>query len=183
MPADPEKPKWGILTGIRPVKLAGELVEAMGEDKAVERLKEHYLIAPEKTETLLEIYRYQQELMGRPKANQAGVYIGIPFCPTRCLYCSFTSNQAKEPEIQRYLDALYTEIAFAGEKMALNGMKPESVYIGGGTPTSLRRAAWRTVKENKSLDGLFRSKGIYRGSGKTGYHYTGKTPRTEGGRG
>lgn len=132
-----QKPKWGILTGIRPVKLTGELIASAGETEAREQLMKRYLLAPEKVQLLVEIYRYQQKLLGRADPQKAGVYIGIPFCPTRCLYCSFTSNQAGEGEIERYLEALFTEIDFAGKKMKMNGIRPESIYIGGGTPTAL----------------------------------------------
>lgn len=78
--------------------------------------------------------------MGRAPDNSVGVYIGIPFCPTRCLYCSFTSNQENEDEIARYMKALHREIRFCGRKMKETGLKIESLYIGGGTPTTLSAA-------------------------------------------
>lgn len=133
-----EKPKWGILTGIRPVKLAGELYDAMGDRGSVKtHLHEEYLISDEKADLILDMYEYQQKHLGKPPVNSAGVYIGIPFCPTRCLYCSFTSNQVKPEKYEGYLDALFTEITFVGEGMKRDGITVESVYIGGGTPTSL----------------------------------------------
>lgn len=132
------RPKWGILTGIRPVKLAGELCETLGSrEKAKEYLQEKYYVNTEKADLILDLYGYQQNKLGIPRENTAGIYIGIPFCPTRCLYCSFTSNQAKPEQMDAYLDALCKEIEFAGANMERTGLTAESLYIGGGTPTAL----------------------------------------------
>ena len=134
-------PEWGILTGVRPVKLTGELFERLGSEDAVrQELAETYLLDGEKIELLLETYLYQQEVCGKPDEKSVGLYIGIPFCPTRCIYCSFTSNQVGDAEIARYLDALKQEIAFAGRRMRETGLSIESIYIGGGTPTTLTEA-------------------------------------------
>lgn len=133
-----KRPKWGILTGIRPVKLAGEYYGRLGSyDMVRKEMEREYLIHPEKSMLLTDILKYQTDEMGRPEDNSLSIYIGIPFCPTRCLYCSFTSNQVKEPEIARYLEALYREIRFAGAAAEAEGFNIESVYIGGGTPTTL----------------------------------------------
>ena len=133
-----KQPKWGILTGIRPVKMASELVRKTGDPAKARRiLLDDYLMSPEKADLVLEIYQYQQEITGRPKDNSLSLYLGIPFCPTRCLYCSFTSNQVKKPEIDRYLEALFHEIEFAGKGVTEDGYEIESIYIGGGTPTTL----------------------------------------------
>ena len=78
-----EFPKWGILTGIRPVKLAGELYDKMQDRDAVKNhLNTEYLMSDEKANLILDMYEYQQEKLGKPPVNSAGVYIGIPFCPT-----------------------------------------------------------------------------------------------------
>ena len=132
------KPEWGILTGVRPVKLTGELFQRLGSREAVEReLANTYLLAREKINLLIETYEYQQEACGNPQENSVGIYIGIPFCPTRCLYCSFTSNQVGDEEIARYLEELKKEIRYVGKRMAETGLAAESIYIGGGTPTTL----------------------------------------------
>ena len=102
-----------------------------------EHLKDEYLMSDEKADLILDMYEYQQEHLGKPPVNSAGVYIGIPFCPTRCLYCSFTSNPYKTEKAELYLDSLFKEISFVGKGMADCGIIAESVYIGGGTPTSL----------------------------------------------
>ncbi len=133
-----EMPKWGILTGIRPVKLAGELYEKMQDRTAVkEHLNTEYLMSEEKADLILDMYEYQQKELGKPPVSSAGVYIGIPFCPTRCLYCSFTSNPYKNDKSEAYLEALFKEISYVGQGMKVKGIIAESIYIGGGTPTSL----------------------------------------------
>ncbi|MBQ0078866.1 MAG: coproporphyrinogen dehydrogenase HemZ [Eubacterium sp.] len=133
-----KSPKWGILTGIRPVKLAGELFKEHGDLAAVrEILENHYLLNKEKSNLVTDILQYQIDELGRPATNSLGVYIGIPFCPTRCLYCSFTSNQVKESEYERYLVTLLDEIRYAGKAAADDGYVIESIYMGGGTPTTL----------------------------------------------
>ena len=95
------------------------------------------MLSREKADLLIDTYRYQQEVCGKPPHNSIGLYIGIPFCPTRCLYCSFTSNQVPESEILRYLEALKKEIEYVGKRMKETGLWSESIYIGGGTPTTL----------------------------------------------
>ena len=132
------KPEWGILTGIRPVKLAGEMLEqGKSPDQVLKILKEDYLLHPDKAHLILGMYQHQVRKIGKPKPDSAGIYIGIPFCPTRCLYCSFPSNQGKKEEIQHYLEALKMEIRYVGEEMKRLGIFPESLYLGGGTPTTL----------------------------------------------
>lgn len=152
-------PKWGILTGIRPVKLAYELAfgakagaadqsagakehaaSGGGENDRVARarriLEDVYLLHPEKAALTTEILQYQRRTAGDPQDKSLSVYIGIPFCPTRCLYCSFTSNQVGEEEIRRYLAALEREIREVAVMAERDGFRIESVYMGGGTPTT-----------------------------------------------
>jgi oxygen-independent coproporphyrinogen-3 oxidase len=133
-----ETPDWGILTGVRPVKLAGELLQREGsEDIVREILINDYFLKPEKAELLLDIAAYQNRILQSSPQEAIGLYIGIPFCPTRCVYCSFPSNQAKAAGIETYLVALHREIDFVSEQMTQIGWYPESIYIGGGTPTTL----------------------------------------------
>lgn len=142
---------WGTLTGVKPVKLTRELFEGKidpnskigkswgshSEDEVRRILMEDHEVSKEKTDLLVEIYKYQSEKLGKPDRKSIGMYIGIPFCPTRCLYCSFTSNQKPKEEIERYLVALKKEIEYCGKRMKETGIYPESIYIGGGTPTTL----------------------------------------------
>ncbi|MEG0292219.1 MAG: coproporphyrinogen dehydrogenase HemZ [Anaerovoracaceae bacterium] len=131
-------PPWGIITGIRPVKLFGELVKNEGNiDLAKKKFREYYLVNENKINTTSQMYVFQQEIFKEPEVKSIGLYVSIPFCPTRCHYCSFPSNQVKDEEIERYLGALHKEIDFVGEEMKKKGMFAESIYIGGGTPTTL----------------------------------------------
>lgn len=132
-----KSPEWGILTGIRPVKLAGELVEAIGPQAALKKLTEYFYIQEDKALLLLKMYDEQVKTIGIASDQSVGVYIGIPFCPTRCVYCSFASNQVTDVEIEKYLEALHREIAYVGAAMKETNRIPESIYIGGGTPTTL----------------------------------------------
>lgn len=130
-----KKPRWGILTGIRPVKLAGELSKQTAHP--ADMLRNTYLVERSKAELAEEILNYQREQIGIPANKSLSLYVGIPFCPSRCLYCSFTGNQVKDEEIDRYLEALEKEIDYTGEAFVESGYKLESIYFGGGTPTTL----------------------------------------------
>ncbi len=132
------RPPWGILTGIRPTKLFHEIaLRENSSDKAADILKDFYYVHDDKIDILKRIYDVQQPFYDNTNKNHVGIYIGIPFCPTRCLYCSFTSNKVDENEVRRYLDALKKEISFVAERMQEYGIEAESIYIGGGTPTSI----------------------------------------------
>ncbi|HOA42033.1 MAG TPA: coproporphyrinogen dehydrogenase HemZ [Bacillota bacterium] len=131
--------EWGTLTGVRPVKLVGDLLAAGNTpEQVLECLEEQYYLSREKAELLMSIRKTQLPYLNTEAAGAIGVYIGIPFCPTRCIYCSFTSNQVSYEKVLPYLDALEQEIRFAGEAVTKQGWYPESVYIGGGTPTTLK---------------------------------------------
>ena len=131
------KPEWGILTGIRPVKLYGEMLVSDGQDKAKEQLRNSYYISDEKLDLICDIYDRQIDFCGDAPEKSACVYIGIPFCPTRCVYCSFASNQVCDDEIEKYFQALLKEVSYVGNRMRQTGIYAESIYIGGGTPTTL----------------------------------------------
>lgn len=131
--------KWGTLTGVKPLKLYDKVLDKSGGSEGATRkiLRNEYLISEEKIRLLEEIHHAQNKTLGAPKENEVSVYIGIPFCPTRCTYCSFTSNQSDYSEVVRYLDALYKELDYVSGEMKRLGLKAESVYVGGGTPTTL----------------------------------------------
>ena len=132
-----KRPDWGILTGVRPVKLAGELGKTMTRSQLLETLTGSYRLTREKADLITDTYAYQIDTFGEAHEDSVGIYIGIPFCPTRCVYCSFASNQVPDSEIERYLPALIHEIRVCGKRLAETGQYAESVYIGGGTPTTL----------------------------------------------
>ena len=134
------RPEWGILTGIRPVKLCGELIDAYGLDEARRILRNEYLIDDGKIDMIAKMYDYQIASFGKAEENSVGMYIGIPFCPTRCLYCSFISSQAENEKLEAYIDALISEIKAIGTRLDDSEFHIESLYIGGGTPTTLNES-------------------------------------------
>ena len=132
------KPEWGTLTGVRPLKLAYEVYDEAGSAELMQELmRERYLLSETKSTLLREILEYQTGVLRSDPSSFCGLYIGIPFCPTRCEYCAFASNVASEEDIALYLDRLIKEIEYTGDLAVRNDSKIESVYIGGGTPTTL----------------------------------------------
>lgn len=130
---------WGNLTGIRPTKIAMTLMEqGKSEEETADYLKTMHLVSEEKTALALDIARREQEILSTLHyENGYSLYVGIPFCPTTCLYCSFTSYPigAWKKRVGEYLDALEKEID-ASALLCRNKIL-DTVYIGGGTPTSL----------------------------------------------
>ena len=104
-------PGWGTLTGVRPLKLAYEMLHEAGSQDGMEKLlRERYLVSPAKISLLRDIVEYHMKAVSGDPSSMAGLYIGIPFCPTRCEYCAFASNVASEQEIEKYFDDLLKEI-------------------------------------------------------------------------
>lgn len=130
---------WGILTGVRPSKLALEPLEHGVSEKLIkERFKKEYLCSEEKTNLSLMVAKRELELLTSiDYKNSYSIYIGIPFCPSTCLYCSFTSYSIDKMShmVNTYLEALKKEITYA--KTAFPNKNLSTIYIGGGTPTSL----------------------------------------------
>ena len=130
---------WGTLTGIRPTKIAmGLLEKGVSEAEVTEHMKKVYLTGEEKTNLSIEIAKREMEILKDIDYEDGySLYIGIPFCPTTCLYCSFTSYPMGKwaGRMDEYLDALFKEIDYTAE--AFKHKKLNTVYIGGGTPTSL----------------------------------------------
>ncbi|MBO6164215.1 MAG: coproporphyrinogen dehydrogenase HemZ [Lachnospiraceae bacterium] len=130
---------WGTLTGIRPTKLAmAELLAGKSIAEAAEVMEKIHLVSPEKSLLSANIAAREREILKNIDYTDGySLYIGIPFCPTTCLYCSFTSYPMSrwEPRMGEYLDALEKEIDFTAERFG--NKKLNTIYIGGGTPTSL----------------------------------------------
>lgn len=130
---------WGTLTGIRPTKIPMKLLEeGMNEETIASYMRETYLVSPEKTALAIAIAKRERALLSKlDYVNGYSLYIGIPFCPSTCLYCSFTSYPlaAWRGQVDKYLDALEKEIDFAAVKFYHK--KLNSIYVGGGTPTTL----------------------------------------------
>lgn len=130
---------WGTLTGIRPTKIAmTKLAEGKTEAEIRSYMKETYLASDEKVDLSIEIAKRERELLAEiDYANGYSLYVGIPFCPTTCLYCSFTSYPIGrwEARMEEYLHALFQEMDYVAKRM--KGRTLDTVYFGGGTPTSL----------------------------------------------
>ena len=131
--------RWGALTGIRPVKMAMQLLEQGQTEEQIRRfMRENYLVSEQKAALSTEIARRERRILSDIHyENGYSLYVGIPFCPTTCLYCSFTSFpiSAWKKRVSEYLDALETELDFVRETFSHKIL--DSVYIGGGTPTTL----------------------------------------------
>ncbi len=131
---------WGTLTGIRPAKLVHEMMEkGIGRESIEEALKDYYKVSPSKTSLVIEIAENELPVLKKSVKNKVGLYIGVPFCPSRCLYCSFTSNPIKknDPSVARYLEAIKKEISGTSKLLRDKNLAVQSIYIGGGTPTAL----------------------------------------------
>ena len=129
---------WGTLTGIRPVKIPMMLLDDASDEEISEYMKEVYLVGDEKLKLSLDIAKREKRILSSiDHQNGYSLYVGIPFCPTRCLYCSFASYPIEKcrNKVDPYLEALFKEIDYVSDLM--NGRAPDTVYIGGGTPTAL----------------------------------------------
>lgn len=130
---------WGSLTGVRPTKLMlGMLDAGMSRDDTVNAMMEKYAVSPAKAQLGIDIAQRERKLLGATHGKDGcSLYIGIPFCPATCLYCSFTSYPIGiwEKRTGVYLEALFKEMDFVAE--AYRGKPLDTVYIGGGTPTTL----------------------------------------------
>lgn len=130
---------WGTLTGIRPAKLATRMLEeGRSDDEILARFEDEFLCGDEQARLCLNVAKNEKAILGGLDYEKGySLYVGIPFCPTRCLYCSFTSYPLEKwaPRVDEYLDALCFEIDFVAEKMRERPL--QTIYMGGGTPTTL----------------------------------------------
>ncbi len=130
---------WGTLTGIRPAKIPMLLIDEGSDDEEIRKyMKYRYLVSDEKIGLSTQIAHKEKEILKDIDAKDGySLYIGIPFCPTTCLYCSFTSYPiaAWKDKVDAYIGCLKKEIDLVYE--LYNGRSPDTVYIGGGTPTTL----------------------------------------------
>ncbi len=148
---------WGILTGIRPAKMVRELRESgLGDDEIYAKFTDEYRVNPKKAALAADVARAEEHICKTKIPNAVSLYIGIPFCPTRCLYCSFTSQSIKFSNTltEPYMRALMHEIDFAAQYLGERNIPIETLYIGGGTPTALdeKNLAALTEKIENSLD-------------------------------
>ena len=135
-----QKSPWGILAGIRPVKIACKQIKSgMSPRETVEYFINEFGATREKAELAVRVAEIELPIIDSMSEKGVSIYIGIPFCPTRCLYCSFVSNSVANGAkyIPDYLECLKKEIAYTADIIKQKGNIIESVYIGGGTPTTL----------------------------------------------
>lgn len=130
---------WGILTGVRPIKLFSSLSCAQGEEAASAYFRDTLLVSPEKTELARKVASSQRDILSRSSRRSFSLYVSIPFCPTRCNYCSFVSQSVEKAGrlIEDYIPLLLEEIRYTARLAGELRLCLETVYIGGGTPTTL----------------------------------------------
>ena len=151
--------KWGILIGVRPTKIVGRFLKmGLSYNEINEILEKIYLVSNEKRELLLDIVKRQEPYLDK---ETIGIYIGIAFCPTKCSYCSFPAYLLRGKYAERYdeyIGSIYHEIREIGQLTQELGLKINTIYIGGGTPSILTAKEidklLKTVKENYNLDYL-----------------------------
>lgn len=132
---------WGILTGVRPVKMVHSMLDrGFTAEELRSMLLEVYALSPQKAELVLEVAARQRPFFHVDPGNPIGIYVGIPFCPTRCSYCSFAAYPlATHGHLLRdFLQALQVEIREVGSLIRELNLQVESVYLGGGTPTTVQ---------------------------------------------
>ncbi len=147
---------WGILTGVRPVKLLRRLAEESSEEQAVKKFEKDFFVSSEKIALSRETEHNERKILELSKPESFSLYVGIPFCPSRCSYCSFVmaSIERAEKLIEPYTKLLCEEIKRTAEIANKLGLRLETVYFGGGTPTTLSAKQLNTVLRtvNNSFD-------------------------------
>ena len=148
---------WGILTGIRPVKIVHTLLDNNVSDEDIRHnLKTNYLISDEKIDLALEIAKRERVFVYPIDKNKISLYVSIPFCPTRCYYCSFPANPMDKfgKLREEYTDKLIEEIKGVSKLIKEANKEIETLYIGGGTPTTLEpeQLDRLIIALNKELD-------------------------------
>ena len=136
----PKLPPWGALSGVRPTKITTKHLLEGGTPKSADKLlRDTYYVTPERRELALDCSASTVKAAALLDKSDVSLYVGIPFCPTRCIYCSFVSRTIgrRSDLLEPYLQALLKEIEVTGRLLAKSGRKVRTIYIGGGTPTSL----------------------------------------------
>ncbi len=157
LPQLPAAPPWGALSGVRPTKLSTRHLLAGGTAESADRLlEETFFVTPARRRLCVQASQASVTAVEKLSASDVSVYIGIPFCPTRCSYCSFVSQtEGSAGKLLRpYLECLLREIETVGAGMCRAGLTPRTLYIGGGTPTTLSAAQIKRLMEavNRHFD-------------------------------
>ena len=133
----PMEMPWGSLTGIRPTKLLRELCERVGDEEAVRQFRDVFSVRLDKLRLAATINAVQKPVIESVQPNEIDIYVGIPYCKTRCLYCSFGAEIAKKNAIAEYLPFLFKDIENGARLVRDGGYRVRASYLGGGTPTVL----------------------------------------------
>lgn len=142
-------PPWGILTGVRPAKLMQKHISQNGEQAALDYFRNELFVSEEKSELAMTVAENEAPIIDKSRENSFSLYVSIPFCPTRCSYCSFVShsNEQAKKLMPEYVDKLCQEIKYTGEQIRKYSMRLESVYYGGGTPTTLSAEQYKRISD------------------------------------
>ena len=130
---------WGLVTGVRPVKLLRRLTAQHGKEAALNRFREAFLVSEPKIELMSRVLETENKILSISGRDSCSLYVSIPFCPTRCDYCSFVSQTVTQAAklIPAYVEKLEQELAYTGDMVRKLGLRLETIYFGGGTPTTL----------------------------------------------
>ena len=141
-------PAWGALSGVRPTKLTTRcLMAGLSDEETIREMEKTYFVTPRRAKLSLDCSKATVEAAAKLEPNDISLYVGIPFCPTRCAYCSFVSRTiGKRTELMEpYLEALLKELRHTGRFLATSGKTVRTIYIGGGTPTTLTSTQMETL--------------------------------------
>ena len=144
----PDLPPWGALAGVRPTKITTKHLLEGGTEKSADRLmRDVYYVTPDRRKLAIDCSQSTVAAAKLLDENDISLYVGIPFCPTRCAYCSFVSRSiGKRTELMDpYLQALAREMEITGKLLANSGKSVRTIYIGGGTPTTLTSPQMATL--------------------------------------
>lgn len=133
------RPSWGILTGVRPAKLFLQYCNKYGKEYAENFFKNKFLVSEEKLKLCQKTVKSEEDIIALSSDNSFSLYLSVPFCPTRCTYCSFVSHSIEKAQdiIPQYVDLLCKELEITAKIAKDLNLKLETVYMGGGTPTTL----------------------------------------------
>ncbi|WP_367924360.1 coproporphyrinogen dehydrogenase HemZ [uncultured Ruthenibacterium sp.] len=156
-----KRPPWGMLTGVRPVRLVRSLYQqGMNEEQVANHLTKDCFVSKEKLQLAMRIEKLQRPILAQVHPRSFSLYISIPFCPSRCSYCSFVSRTTGESAklIEPYVERLCEELNAIGSLSQKLNLKLETIYIGGGTPTAISADQLRRLM--KTVNSCFDVAGI-----------------------
>ena len=153
-------PPWGMLYGVRPARLMHATVEKIGKTATKEKFLKEHLVSEQKIDLALEVMERENKIIALSQTNSYSLYVSIPFCPSRCSYCSFVSHSIENAKelIDPYVELLCRELEHTGKIANSLNLQLETIYFGGGTPTTLNskqlKMLFDTIKNNFDLSNL-----------------------------